>query len=125
MSQPNNTPNNAWYPTRILRIFYIVFAFSVLVGVLVVGYFIGNFIGMHMSVSDIQQGYAYSGLLYTIYNATHNPVYYQESQVTQGMGIAEGQTDLNSFTLIGLGSAIVADIGIAYLLVKEYEKMDS
>jgi len=125
MSQPNNTPNTISYPIRVTRILLIIFDVLVLVGVPLLGYFVGNLIGMHMSVSDIQQGYAYSGLLYTVYNATHNLIYYQESQVTQGMGIAEGQTDLNSLSMFGLIGGIVADIAIAYLIVREYEKMDS
>jgi len=121
MSQPNNTQ----YPIRVLRVLLIVFGIIVLIGVPLLGYFIGNFIGMHMSTSDIQQGYAYGGLLYTVYNATHNPVYYQESQVSQALGIAQGQSDINSLTMLGLISGVIADIVIAFLIVREYEKMES
>jgi hypothetical protein len=121
MSQPNNTQ----YPVRVLRVLLIVFGVIVLIAVPLLGYFIGNFIGMHMSTSDIQQGYAYGGLLYTVYNATHNPVYYQESQVSQALGIAEGQSDINSLTMLGLVSGIITDIIIAFLIVREYEKMES
>ena len=125
MSQPNNTPNSIWYPTRILRILLIIFSIMVLIAVPVMGYVIGNLIGSHMSVSDIEQGYAYSGLLYTVYNTTHNPVYLQEAQISQGTGISEGQTDLSSASLFGIGSGILGDIAIAFVIVKEYERMDS
>jgi len=121
MSQPNNTQ----YPIRVLRVLLIIFGIVVLISVPLFGYFIGNFIGMHMSTSDIQQGYAYGGLLYTVYNATHNPVYSQESQVSQALGIAQGQSDINSLTMVGLTSGIVADFGIAFILVREYERLES
>jgi hypothetical protein len=78
---------------------------------------------MHMASSDIQQGYAYGGLLYTVYNATHNQVFYQESQVSQALGIAQGQSDLNSLSMFGLTAGVIADFGIAFLLVKEYEEL--
>jgi len=125
MSQPNNTSNSTWYPTRVLRILLIIFSVIVLITVPLLGYFIGNFIGMHMAVSDIQQGYAYGGLLYTVYNATHNQVYNQESQVSLSLGIAEGQTDLNSLSLFGIGAGILADIAIAFVIVREYERLES
>ena len=125
MSQPNNTSNSTWYPTRVLRILLVIFGIIVLITVPLLGYFIGNFIGMHMAVSDIQQGYAYGGLLYTVYNATHNQVYNQESQVSLSLGISEGQTDLNSLSLLGIGAGIVADVAIAFLIVREYERLDS
>ncbi len=121
MSQPNNTSNSTWYSIRVMRALLIVFGIIVLVAVPLLGYFVGNFIGIHMSTGDIQQGYAYGGLLYTVYNATHNQVYNEESQVSQALGIAEGQTDLNSLSMFGL----IADFGIAFLLVREYERMDS
>ena len=121
MSQPNNTQ----YPMRVLRVLLIVFGIVVLIAVPLLGYFIGDFIGMHMSTSDIQQGYAYGGLLYTVYDATHNPVYYQESQVSQALGIAQGQSDISSLTMLGLIAGTVADFGIAFLLVREYERMES
>jgi len=134
---PNNPPNNpwyppmypkqnsTWYPTRVLRILLIVFGVIVLVAVPLLGYFIGNFIGIHMATSDIQQGYAYGGLLSTIYNATHNPTYIQEAQVSQSMGIAEGQTDLSGLSMLGIMAGILADIPIAFLIVREYEMLDT
>jgi hypothetical protein len=103
----------------------MIFGIVVLIAVPLLGYFVGNLIGIHMATSDIQQGYAYGGLLYTVYNATHNPVFYQESQVSQSMGIAQGQTDLNSLSMFGLTGGVVADIAIAYLLVREYERLES
>jgi len=57
-----------------------------LVVIPVLGYFLGTLIGIHMSASDVDQGYAYGGLLYTVYNATHNPVYSQEAQISQAQG---------------------------------------
>jgi len=126
-SAPNNPwypkSNSTWYPTRVLRILLIIFSIIVLIAVPLLGYFIGNLIGMHMAVSDIQQGYAYGGLLATVYNATHNQVYNQESQVSISLGIAEGQTDLNSLSLFGIGGGILADFAIAFLIVKEYERL--
>jgi hypothetical protein len=95
-----------------------------LIAVIIMGYFIGTFIGIHMSANDIDQGYSYGGLLYTVYNATHNPVYYQESQISQAQGIAEGQSDVSTLQLLGLATGFIADVAIAFLIVKEYEKMD-
>jgi len=123
--QPNIRQNSTWYPTRVLRVLLIVFGVIVLVAVPLLGYFIGNFIGMHMAVSDIQQGYAYGGLLSTVYNATHNPTYMQEAQVSQSMGIAEGQTDLSGLSMLGILAGITADIAIAFLIVREYENLES
>jgi len=125
MSQPNNTSGATQYPIKVMRALLMIFGIIVLVAVPLLGYFVGNFIGIHMSTGDIQQGYAYGGLLYTVYNATHNPIYYQESQVSQALGISEGQTDLNSLSMFGLTSGVVADFFIAFLLVREYEKMES
>ena len=117
--------NSTWYPVKVLRILLIVFGIIVLIAVPLLGYFIGNFIGMHMAVSDIQQGYAYGGLLSTVYNATHNPTYLQEAQVSQSMGITEGQTDLNSLSMLGITAGVIADIAIAFLIVREYEILES
>ena len=123
--QPNIKQNSTWYPTRVLRILLIVFGVMVLVAVPLLGYFIGNFIGIHMATSDIQQGYAYGGLLSTVYNATHNPTYIQEAQVSQSLGIAEGQTDLSGLSMLGILAGITADIAIAFLIVREYENLES
>ena len=125
MSQPNNTPNGVWYSTRILRIFLMIFGIMALVAIPILGYFLGTLIGIHMSANDVDQGYAYGGLLYTVYNATHNPVYLQESQISQAQGIAEGQTDIGTLQLVGLGFGLAIDVPIVFLFVREYEKMES
>ena len=124
MSQPNNMSNNTWYSIKLLRIFLIIFGIMALVAVPLLGYFIGTLIGIHMSVNDVNQGYAYGGLLYTVYNATHNLVYYQESQISQAQGIAEGQSDINTLQMLGLITGLVADVPIVLLFVREYEKME-
>jgi len=125
MSQPNNMSNSTWFSIRIIRIFVLIIGIMGLVVIPVLGYFLGTLIGIHMSASDVDQGYAYGGLLYTVYNATHNPVYYQEAQISQAQGISEGQTDINNFQLIGLGFGLGIDIPIVFLFVREFEKMDS
>jgi len=125
MSQPNNAPNTVTYPIKVMRVLLMVFGIVVLIAVPLFGYFVGNFIGIHMSTGDIQQGYAYGGLLWTVYNATHNPVFYQESQVSQSMGIAQAQTDLNSLSMFGLTAGIISDFAIAFLIVREYERLES
>jgi len=125
MSQPNNASNNTWYSVRIIRIFVLIIGIMGLVVIPILGYFLGTLIGIHMSVNDVQQGYAYGGLLYTIYNNTHNIVYYQEAQISQAQGIAEGQTDIGAFQLIGLGFGLGIDIPIVFIFVREFEKMDS
>ena len=125
MSQPNNTSNSTWYSIRIIRIFVLIIGIMGLVVIPVLGYFLGTLIGIHMSASDVDQGYAYGGLLYTVYNATHNLVYYQESQISQAQGVAEGQTDILTFQLIGIGFGLLIDIPIVFLFVREFEKMDS
>ena len=124
MSQPNNMSNNTWYSIKLLRIFLIIFGIMALVAVPLLGYFIGTLIGIHMSVNDVNQGYAYGGLLYTVYNATHNLVYYQESQISQAQGIAEGQSEINTLQMLGLITGLVADVPIVLLFVREYEKME-
>ncbi len=96
MSQPNNTSNSTWYSIRILRIFIMVFGIMFLVVMPVLGYFLGTLIGLHMSTNDVEQGYAYGGLLYTVYNATHNTVYYQEAQIYTGTGY-RGRSDRFKF----------------------------
>jgi len=125
MSQPSNTSNTIWYPIRVQRILLIVFGILTLVAIPVMGYFIGQFIGIHMATGDIYQGYAYSGLLYTVYNATHNQVYLQESQVSQAMGIDQGQSDSSDIPLFTLIGGLLADFPIGVLFVREYERMDS
>jgi len=125
MSQPNNTSNSTWYSIRILRIFLMIFGIMALVAIPILGYFLGTLIGIHMSANDIDQGYAYGGLLYTVYNTSHNPVFLQESQISQAQGIAEGQTDIGTLQLIGLGFGLAIDVPIVFLFVREYEKMES
>ena len=124
MPRPRNMSNSSWFSTRLLRIFLIIFGLMALIATPLMGYFIGTFIGIHMSSNDVDQGYAYGGLLYTIYNATHNPVYYQESQISQAQGIAEGQSDIGTLQLLGLVIGFIADVAIVFLIVKEYERMD-
>jgi len=124
MSQPGNPSNSSWYSIRILRIFLVIFGIMALVVIPILGYFLGTLIGIHMAINDVDQGYAYGGLLYTMYNTTHNPVYLQESQISQGQGIAEGQTDIGTLQFIGLGFGLAVDVPIVFLFVREYEKMD-
>jgi len=123
MPRPRNMTNSSWFSTRLMRIFLIIFGVMVLIVIPLMTYFIGTLIGIHMSSNDIDQGYSYGGLLYTVYNATHNPVYYQESQISQAQGIAEGQSDVGTLQLIGLGIGFVADVAIGFLIVREYERM--
>jgi len=121
--QPRTMTSSSWFSTRLLRIFLILFGMMALVIIPLLTYFIGTLIGIHMSSNDVNQGYAYGGLLYTIYNATHNPVYYQQSQISQSQGIAEGQSDISTLQFIGLGMGFVMDVAIVFLLIKEYERM--
>jgi hypothetical protein len=125
MSQPNSTSNSTWFSIRIIRIFVLIIGIMGLVVIPVLGYFLGTLIGIHMSASDVDQGYAYGGLLYTVYNATHNVIYSQEAQISQAQGISEGQTDILTLQLIGLGFGLGIDIPIVFLFVREFEKMDS
>ena len=125
MSQPNNMSNSTWYSIRIVRIFVLIMGIMGLVVMPVLGYFLGTLIGIHISASDVDQGYAYGGLLYTVYNATHNVVYSQEAQISQAQGVSEGQTDILTFQLIGIGFGLLIDIPFVFLFVREFEKMDS
>jgi len=125
MSQPNNAPNATWYPVRVMRILLIIFGIMVMVAIPIFGYIVGNFIGIHMSASDVDQGYAYGGLLYTVYNATHNPVFLQEAQISQAQGIVNGQSDVNNLSMLGLLAGVIADVPIVFLIVREYERMES
>jgi len=120
---PRSSTNSSWYATRILRIFLIIFGIMTLVGIPILGYFIGNLIGIHMASNDVQQGYANGGLLYTIYNASHNPVLLQESQISQAQGIGEAQSDIASLQMLGLMIGLLADVPFVFLFVREYERM--
>jgi len=119
-SQPSPQP-----PTggRLVRMLLVLFGAIALVALPIAGYFIGNFIGFHMAVNDVQNGYAYGGLLAIVAKATHNPVYAQEANVSQGLGIAEGQSDVNTLTVLGLALGLMLDAPLAYLVVYEYEKL--
>jgi ABC-type Fe3+ transport system permease subunit len=122
VAQDNNNGNGS---TRLIRIMLILFGIMTLVAVPVLGYFIGNFMGIHMSASDVEQGYAYGGLLYTIYNTTHNPVYGIEAQQVQAIGILNAQGDTTTLSMIGLVGGLIIDPFVAYIFVREYEKLDN
>ena len=122
VAQPNRNGNNS---TRLIRIMLVLFGVLALVGIPVLGYFIGNFIGIHMSENDVIQGYAYGGLLYTIYNTTHNPVYGVESQQIQAVGITTAQGDVTTLSMIGLIIGLLIDPLVAYMIVREYEKIEN
>ncbi len=121
VAQTNNNGNGS---IRLIRIILILFGIMTLIAVPVLGYFIGNFIGIHMSASDVEQGYAYGGLLYTIYNTTHNPVYGIEAQQVQAIGITTAQGDVTTLSMMGLVGGLVVDPFIAYVFGREYEKLD-
>ena len=121
VAQPNNNRNGS---TRLIMILLILFGVMTLVGVPVMGYFLGNFIGIHMSASDVEQGYSYGGLIYTIYNTTHNPVYGIEAQQIQAIGITTAQGDVTTLSMMGLVGGLVVDPFIAYVFIREYEKLD-
>jgi len=131
MSQPNpqtgivahQNDNDNGSP-KLIRILLILFGVMTLVAVPVMGYFLGNFIGIHMSASDVEQGYSYGGLLYTIYNTTHNPVYGIESQQVQAIGITTAQGDVTTLSMMGLVGGLVVDPFIAYVFIREYEKLE-
>jgi len=117
-SQPNTNTGG-----RLIRILLVLFGAVALIAFPIAGYFIGNFIGSHMAVTDIQNGYAYGGLLATVAQATHNSVYAQEANVSQGLGITEGQSDVNTLSILGLALGLLLDVSLAYLIVSEYEKL--
>jgi len=121
VAQPNDNGNGS---PRLIRILLILFGVMTLVAVPVMGYFLGNFIGIHMSSSDVEQGYSYGGLLYTIYNTTHNPVYGIEAQQVQALGITTAQGDVTTLSMMGLVGGLVIDPFIAYVFIREYEKLD-
>jgi len=131
MSQSNPQTGNVAHPnenengsTKLIRIMLILFGTMTLIAVPVMGYFLGNFIGVHMSASDVEQGYSYGGLLYTIYNTTHNPVYGVESQQVQSIGITTAQGDVTTLSMMGLVSGLTVDPFIAYVFIREYERLD-
>jgi len=115
-SQPNTG-------VRLIRILLILFSAVALIALPIGGYFIGNFIGSHMAVSDIQNGYAYGGLLATVSQATHNSVYSQEANISEANGITLGQSDMSTLSIVGLILGLTLDVPLAYLVVSEYEKM--
>ena len=129
MSQSNPQPNSVAQDnnngsTKMIRMLLVLFGAMALVGIPVLGYFIGNFLGVHMSASDVMQGYAYGGLLYTIANTTNNQVYGIEAEQVQALGITTAQSDVTTLSMIGLVIGLLLDPFIAYVIVREYEKMD-
>jgi hypothetical protein len=122
VEQPNKNGNGS---TRLIRIMLVLFGAMTLVAIPVLGYFIGDFIGIHMSENDVIQGYAYGGLLYTIYNTTHNPIYGIEAQQVQSIGVTIAQGDITTLSMIGLIIGLSLDPFVAYMIVKEYEKLDN
>jgi len=119
-SQP---PAGPYMGGRLIRMLLLLFGAMALAGLPVAGYFIGNFIGIHMAVNDIQNGYAYGGLLSVVAQSTHNSVYAQEANVSQGLGVTLGQTDANTLATVGLILGLILDAPLAYLLVWEYERL--
>jgi hypothetical protein len=122
VEQPNKNGNGS---TRLIRIMLVLFGAMTLVAIPVLGYFIGDFIGIHMSENDVIQGYAYGGLLYTIYNTTHNPIYGIEAQQVQSIGVTIAQGDITTLSMIGLIIGLSLDPFVAYMIVREYEKLDN
>jgi len=109
----------------VIRILLLLLGAAGLIALPVAGFFIGNFVGQHMAVSDIDNGYAFGGLLSTVAQATHNSAYGQEANISEALGITLGQADVNTLSILGLVLGLILDAPLAYLLVVEYEKMSS
>ena len=122
-AQPSNMNTQPGAGGRLIRLILVLFGAVALVALPIAGYFIGNFIGMHMAVNDIDNGYSYGGLLAIVAQATHNQVYAQEANVSQALGIASGQSDLNTLSVFGLLLGLALDAPLAFLVVNEYEKL--
>lgn len=123
-SQPSSQPSTGLYTGgRLIRMLLVLFGAIALLGLPIAGYFIGSFIGIHMAANDIENGYAYGGLLSIVAQATHNAVYAQEANVSQALGISEGQSDVNTFANAGLILGLILDAPLAYLVVSEYERL--
>lgn len=105
------------------KIITLVFLGMMLVAFPVSGYVLGYFIGNHMAFTDVQQGYAYGGLLYTIYKATHNPFYMDEANVTTAFGITLAQSDVTTLELFGLVFGLLLDVPVAIRFHQEYKKL--
>ena len=127
MSQqvPNSNDERVERETEnsLVKILALAFFGGALVGLPLAGYFIGQFIGIHMAAGDIQQGYAFGGLLYTVYNATHNPVYNVESQVSQSLGISLGQMDVTTLEVLGLAVGLILDVVVALVFHRVYKHL--
>jgi len=119
-AQPGSGPGAGG---RLIRLLLVLFGAASLVALPIAGFFIGNFIGSHMAVTDIENGYAYGGLLATVAQTTHNSVYAQEANISQALGIALGQADVNTLAVLGLVLGLILDAPLAYLIVSEYEKL--
>jgi hypothetical protein len=122
-AQPGNVNTQPGSGGRLIRLLLVLFGAAALVALPVAGFFIGGFIGAHMAVNDIDNGYAYGGLLATVAQATHNPVYAQEANVSQALGITLGQSDVNTLSVLGLVLGLILDAPLAFLVVNEYEKL--
>jgi hypothetical protein len=122
-AQPSNVNAQPGSGGRLIRLLLVLFGAAALVALPVAGFFIGGFIGAHMAVNDIDNGYAYGGLLATVAQATHNTVYAQEANVSQALGITLGQSDVNTLSVLGLVLGLILDAPLAFLVVNEYEKL--
>lgn len=125
-AQPSSTNNTTAQPGsggRLIRMLLILFSAIALVALPIAGFFVGNFIGTHMAVTDIENGYAYGGLLATVAQATNNSVYAQEAKISQALGITLGQSDVNTLAVLGLVLGLILDAPLAYLVIDEYEKL--
>ena len=125
MSQqvPNGEGAEKEAENSLIRVVALLMFATALIGIPLAGYFIGDFVGMHMAAGDIEQGYAFGGLLYTIYNATHNPVYNTESQVLQALGVSLGQNDITTLEVLGIALGLVIDAIVALIFHRVYKKL--
>lgn len=107
-----------------LKIFFLLMAIFVMVGLPVGGYMLGNFIGIHFGVSDINNEYAFSGLYQTVYNATGVSSYHDLSGISLALGNTLLTNDVSTMQLLGLLLGLLADAPAAVLLLVEYKRLD-
>lgn len=120
MSQSTNS--NA--SKGILKILVLAMLAIGIIGLPIGLYEIGTLIGTHMAVSDIENGYAYGGLMSIVYNATHITQYQQLSQILPVSGVTEGTQDITTIQLFLLLLGLLFDAPLAYTAYNIYRRLE-
>ncbi|AAL27766.1 hypothetical protein SIFV0057 [Sulfolobus islandicus filamentous virus] len=122
MSQPSNSGGGA--SKGIVKILILAMLAIGIIGLPVGLYEIGTLIATHMAVGDIENGYAYGGLMSIIYNATHISQYQQLSQILPATGVTMGTQDITTIQIFLLLLGLFLDAPLAYMTYNIYRHLE-